>query len=156
MSSKSYSNKFITLLIFSILFLISCASTPDSIDSVTVDNTMSDEIIDDKLALTTLEELKEYRKEAIEVKAPNAATTVFNRAEDLYSKGLEKHKNGDFNSAVELYRNATDIYKESITESNMQRELALAAIQNAELAIMETELNAEKAKKEGMEEENEK
>ncbi len=111
--------------------------------------------VDEEFVLEALSKANAAKDDAILVKAPRAATQEYNEGEKHYSEGLESYNNGNLDSASESYHLASKAYRTSITVANEQKKVALAALTNAEEAIAQTELNANNAITEGLEDDNE-
>jgi hypothetical protein len=159
-SKKNY----MILKTFSFALLInmgSCASAPETLgpkverhiaqDPVVTELTLK-ESVDDTAVLEALTNAKKAKEEAIKIKAPNAATDEYKTGEQFYTQGLEEKKSGNWTIATESFNSATKAYKKSITTTTQKRERALAALADAESAIIRTELNANRALTEGLEE----
>lgn len=148
----------ITLLLLFILVLGSCASTPEVNEYNDTELSAQESLpvetsTDSSLVLEAFENLESVRDEAISVKAPKAAPDEYNSGESYREEGMEFYKNNRYEDSTEAYQQAITMYKESITVTQKKREIALAALNSAEQAITQTEENANRALKEGEEEE---
>ncbi len=113
------------------------------------------EEVDETLVLEALAKVKVAKEDAIDARAPRAASEEYSEGEQFYSEGLKEYTNGNLDAATEFYNLATEVYRKSIITANEQKELALAALKNAEAAIARTEQNANIALAKVQEEDNE-
>lgn len=148
----------ITLSLLVIVVLGSCASAPEVNNLNYTDESTQKEPIplsstDNSLILETLGSLESIRNEAISIKAPKAAPTAFNSGESYRKEGLDFYNNNRIDESLESYLSAINMFKESIKITKNKRERALKALNSAEQAILQTEENANRAIKEGEEEE---
>lgn len=159
MNIKKYRIIYITLSIALLTIMGSCATVPVADEPVVGDEVVVVEpvveepvLVDETLVLEALAAVKVAKEEAKSAKAPKAASKEYNEGEEAYSEGLEAYANGNFDATLEFYGLATKAYKKAIITANEQKEIALAALANAEAAIAQAELNANNAITNGLEE----
>ncbi len=98
-------------------------------------------------------EVEEVRQSAIDARAPSAATSEFEVAEELLAQGIELLEGGAFEESIASFDDAEERYNASRQTAERRRDEARAALDRLDERFSETETRASELERELEEEE---
>ncbi len=136
------------------LFWISCSSAPVADEDVTIE-APKEEGVASETSMQDMEDTKEsaesLRNASIEAKVPVAMPDKFKAAELLFEQAEAAESEGDYSEAVTLFMQSEEIYRSSLTETEVARKEARAEMDKAKGAIAETEGKAVETQRDSLE-----